>query len=477
MSSVRVILQATTTLSQIQGADREALLLTHRKELESAFHNLQELLQPAARPVTLSATFNGIPTTSAAYASPDASGAPQETFGSRDTLSIPAECIASDASRIARAGDTRKEDDDNILPNQVKTLIERLKKCEHQILTYPYQPAQSAVLPETDWVFEDPCIVDISFLDRSKSPDTKFRSGLSALFLGDEYTEWERSYGTTRVDTLFGDLNLASSRKDAAYKEYVDSCADRFKHKEKARKYIEYGVKFRVFEKIYLARVEVSMHAGIKAGTHVGVLGILFFAFNEFRRLKYGHLPVLANAILASQWRGHAETLRQLVSLCFENHKSELINQSLLTILTLRNRSDFGNFPNRPTWKKCSGIGWNRTKKASTPRGVKMAKPRYFTKYTASTILRPRSSRARTGHVSPKPACFAGYCRTPTEHSPRSYSSRARKDYIFRRSICFARYDHGTWALTKHTASPYSSRTLTGYVLRKFIFSAKYSHS
>ncbi|ODM21117.1 hypothetical protein SI65_04170 [Aspergillus cristatus] len=208
-----------------------------------------------------------------------------------------------------------------MLPDRVVFLMERLKKCEHEIPKYSYQPAQSAVFPETDWVFEDPRIVDISLSDRrTKSPDTKIRSGLSALSLADEYTEWERTSGTTRVDTLLENLNSASGRKHAAYKEYVDS-SDRFKNKGKAQKYIEYGVKFRVFEKIYSARVEVSAHACIKAGTHLGVLGILFLVFNEFRRLKYDYLPLLANAILASQWRDHAEKLHQSVSLCFESHK------------------------------------------------------------------------------------------------------------------------------------------------------------
>lgn len=365
MSTVQAIVHATTTLSQIQGADREALLLTHRKELESAFHNLQALLQPVVPPVPLSTTFPDVPTTSATCASPNASETPQETSGPRDTPSAPAACAASDASRVALAADT---DDNNILPVQVVFLMERLKNREREILKYSYQPAQSAVFPETDWVFEDPRIVDISLSDRStKSPDTKFRSGLSALSLADEYTEWERTSGTTRVDTLLENLDSASGKKNAAYKEYVDS-SDRFKNKGKAQKYIEYGVKFRVFEKIYSAHVEVSTHACIKAGTHLGALGILFFVFNEFRRLKYDYLPMLANAILASQWRDHAETLHQSVSLCFESHKSEFISRFLQTMLTIQNRSDSGDFPSFPTSKTHSGVGWNRTKEAATPR-------------------------------------------------------------------------------------------------------------
>lgn len=357
MSTIQAIVHATTTLSQIQGADREALLLTHRKELESAFHNLQALLQPVIPSVTLPTTSRDVPTTSTTCASPDASEIPQETSGPQDSLSAsaPAVCAVSDASQIALATDTRKTDDNNFLPDRVKALMERLKKREHEILKYSYQPAQSAVFHETDWVFEDPRIVDISFSDEStKSPDTKFRSGLSALSLGDEYTEWESFFGTTRVDTLFGNQNSASGRKGAAYKEYVDS-SDRFKDKGKAQKYIEYGVKFRVFERIYLTRVEVSTHAGISAGSHLGVLGILFFVFNEFRRLKYDYLPMLANAILASQWRDHAETLHQSVSLCFESHKGEFFSQLLQTMLSLRNRSDFGDFPDLPASKTRSG--------------------------------------------------------------------------------------------------------------------------
>lgn len=315
MSTVQTIVHATTTLSQIQGVDREALLLTHRRELESAFRNLQALLQPVVSP-SPSATFPDVPAVSRCT-SPNASDTP-ETYVPRDIVSAN---VIQEASEAVQAVEDIHKDSDNI-PRQVEALLNGLKKCENEILKY--QPAQSDCFA-TNLASEDPRIVQISHMD-STTLDKKFQSGLSALSLADEYTEWERQFiGITRKDTLLRNLKSASDRKGSVYKEYVNS-SDHFKDKGRAQKYIEHGVKFRVFERIYSARVEVATH-DIKPESHLGVLGVLFFIFNQFRRLKYDYLPILANAILASQWRDHAEALCQSVFVCFERHKSEFINK------------------------------------------------------------------------------------------------------------------------------------------------------
>lgn len=230
MTTVQAIVHATTTLSQIQGVDREALLLTHRKELESAFHNLQALLQPIVPPASSATSSPDIPT--ATRTSPNASDTPQETSAPRDILSASAIRGTLEAAQVA--GDTHKEDN-NSIPRQVEILMNSLNKREREILKY--QPAQSALFSATILAPEDPRVVQISLMDRT-TLDKKFQAGLSALSLADEYTEWEGQFRTTRVNTLLGGLASASNRKDTYYGEYV-GISDHFKHKERAQKYIE----------------------------------------------------------------------------------------------------------------------------------------------------------------------------------------------------------------------------------------------
>jgi hypothetical protein len=200
--------------------------------------------------------------------------------------------------------------------------MKSLTRYESEILSYFDQQPESAVLAGKDWTSEDPRIVYISQLEKkTATPEAKFRSVLSALSLEHDYTQWERPHRKTRVDSLLEDLNSATRRRAAAFKEYVDGCS-RFQDKDKARRHIEYGVKFTVFGKIYsaLAKVSSSVHVHTPLDTHFGILGILSFVFTHFQRLQYSCLPMLAKAILISKWADHAESKRQWVLECVQHH-------------------------------------------------------------------------------------------------------------------------------------------------------------
>ncbi|KAF7122442.1 hypothetical protein CNMCM5793_000467 [Aspergillus hiratsukae] len=278
MNSVQAILEAATVLSKIEDADRQDLL-SHRHELESAFAKLQALLQPvsprATSPSTTLETLSGsdacaalersqtlaasprppIAVVPAVPAVPTASNASPGTPRPGDISLSPASA-APDASSESPSPGSHDQDDagENQFPGPVQELMKSLTRHEGEILTYFHQQPESAVFAGKDSTSEDPRIVYISQLEKKKAtPDAKFRSGLSALSLEHDYTEWERSHRKARVDSLPEDLNSATSRRAAAFKEYVDICSDRFQDKAKARRHIEYGVKFTVFGKIYSA--------------------------------------------------------------------------------------------------------------------------------------------------------------------------------------------------------------------------------
>lgn len=196
-------------------------------------------------------------------------------------------------------------------------VLKRLNKDEYEISAYADKPVESVVSRGTNWEFEDPRIVEFLMPNKNKDPDLKFRAGLSVLSLADEYTEWERIYyRSTRVKTLCEDLSTAANSKIARYREYVDIFGDHFKDKGNARKCIEYGVKLRVFERLYSARSEVSTLPGLRKSA--GVLGILCFVVNPFRRLKYEELPMLVDEMLSSKWREYAEARNSWMDACLD---------------------------------------------------------------------------------------------------------------------------------------------------------------
>ncbi|KAF7134038.1 hypothetical protein CNMCM5793_005618 [Aspergillus hiratsukae] len=351
MNSVQEIIDAATVLSRIEYADRQDLL-SHRQELESAFMKLRALLQPvtpaASSPATILNTSSGsdtcaalehpqvvaasspppAPVVPATPAVPDASNALPATPRPPNIPSSPASA-AHNASPAVLTPSSHNSDEANHFPGPVLDLMESLTKYEGQITPYLQQRPASAVFSGKDWASEDPRIVDISQLDKkTATPDAKFRSILSALSLEHGYTEWERPHRRARVDCLLEDLNSASGGRRAAYKEYVDNFSDRFRDKAKARKYIEYGVKFNVFGKIYsaLAKVSSSVHVHTPLDTHLGVIGILSFVFHKFRHLQYSQLPMLAKAILMSKWTTLAESKCQWMSECIQHYHARIQN-------------------------------------------------------------------------------------------------------------------------------------------------------
>jgi hypothetical protein len=353
MNSVQAILEAATVLSRIEDADRQDLL-SHRHELESAFAKLQELLQPVSprasspsttlepssgsdacaaleRPRTLPAyprlpiaVVPATPAVPAVPAEPAASNVLSGTPRPGDISLNPASAAPDTSSESQRPGPHDQDDaGENQFPGPVQKLMKSLTRHEAEILTYLDQQPESAVFAAKDWTSEDPRIVYISQVEKKKAtPDAKFRSGLSALSLEHDYTSWQRAHGKARVDSLLEDLNSATNLWAAAFKEYVDICSDRFQDKVKARKHIEYGVKFTVFGKIYsaLAKVSSSAHVHTPLDTHFGVVGILSFVFTYFQRLQYSCLPMLAKAILKSRWADHAESKRQRILECVQHH-------------------------------------------------------------------------------------------------------------------------------------------------------------
>ncbi|KAL5365088.1 hypothetical protein BJX96DRAFT_158512 [Aspergillus floccosus] len=130
--------------------------------------------------------------------------------------------------------------------------------------------------------------------------------------------EWERDRvekvkrkerRKTRVEALCHDLNAGN--RSTFYKEYVDG-SDNFRDKEKAKRYIEFGVKCLVFGRIFVRHTQV--YAGnMPTDVHFGVLGIIFLT-TYFRRMTYPDIPLLVNAILSSDWRKLAEDKTEWVS-------------------------------------------------------------------------------------------------------------------------------------------------------------------
>ncbi|KAL3246560.1 hypothetical protein ABHI18_012684 [Aspergillus niger] len=249
MDSIDSILDAATILSRISDIDRENLL-AHRAKLEAAFRNLKSLLK------------------------------------------------ASDEIASGRS------------------LLGFLERNEGTIREWFRNAGESDNKSEGDWVDEDPRIVDLSIVDQESSLDERFRAGLSAINLASTYMTWEQNRlktvkrrRKTRVDALCD--NLGAGNRSTFYKEYVDA-SDNFRDKEKAKNYIEYGVKSLVFGRMFVRHMQV--YAGdMSTDVHLGVLGILFLT-TYFRRVTYPNIPLLVNAILSSDWGKLAEEKTEWVS-------------------------------------------------------------------------------------------------------------------------------------------------------------------
>ncbi|KAE8386918.1 hypothetical protein BDV23DRAFT_162185 [Aspergillus alliaceus] len=263
MSSLQTILEAVSTLSNINEVDREGLLL-HREELKVALDSLHTLLQtPCASvsgsnstlrsPTRLQATpgERNTPTTPPPATPPPATSSPAISSPATPHPAISSPATSSPATpppatsspaTLRPATPVRADDLANTeTPKCIVELINLLDKRETEILQYMQQDPESVIQSRTDWSTEDPRIVDISQIDSpdKTSPDLNIRCGFGALSLADEYTEWEyqtklnSKRNQCRIDQLCGNLN--SGNRGSFYKEFVDS--RQFKDHDKARKY------------------------------------------------------------------------------------------------------------------------------------------------------------------------------------------------------------------------------------------------
>ncbi|KAE8151747.1 hypothetical protein BDV25DRAFT_138568 [Aspergillus avenaceus] len=304
MCSIRTVLEAAATLSSLTKSDTPDLI-PHRHELECAVSNLQELLQSSS---SIPTPLSGSSTTSNTYIFNQASAISPQV---RESVSV-AQSTAS-ATR-----DNQRESKKS--SNSVQKLLERLDKLEGEIRNYFQQPIKTAVSTDTEWELEDPRIKDIDRIEKDRSPEARFRAGLSILSLADDYTEWERrEHETTKIHIhLSKDLNCKREGRNS-FNQYVEN---RFKNRRKVQRYIGYGIKLRVFEILYMSRVEVAEVPHLEANEQFGILGVLFFIPYEFRCLKYNELPYLAIVLLSSKWREHAQLWNHWMNDCFEHPKA-----------------------------------------------------------------------------------------------------------------------------------------------------------
>ncbi|THC93579.1 hypothetical protein EYZ11_006932 [Aspergillus tanneri] len=304
MDSIQAIIQAAATLSNIEDADKESLL-SHREELESAYQHLKALLQCSP------ATHASAPQETSAFDAPNTQAAASSPLGT----------LTSEPSGTQPAAP------EDVARKKTEEFMKSLDSHQEEIKEFLDNIKEPVLLSSTDWTLEDPYIVDISFTDKNAPPLVKFRSLLGAIGLADEYIVWERAdlqktkgkrkkRINARLDALCDDLS-SGNKKSSCFERYVRENPDKFDNKEMAKRYTEFGLKYRVFGKIYssLARVHSDV---TEPGTHYGVLGLLFLSKELFRRLKYAYMPQLANAILVSKWAEVADAKDECISSCLK---------------------------------------------------------------------------------------------------------------------------------------------------------------
>lgn len=302
MSSLQTILEAVSTLSNIQEADREGLLLKHREELKAALDSLHSLLQTPSTSIIESDSISRSSTQ--LQDTPDNRATPPATPPTLPSAMSPSAAPPS-------ATPVHSVDPGSTNPPETMTeLINLLEKRESEILECMRKDAQEVIRSQTDWTREDPRIVDISQITNQDriSPDLNLRSGFSALSLADEYTDFERMEGLeSRVDKLC--VNLNSGNRGSHYKKFVDHRG--FKDSKKARKYVRYGIQLLVFMRIYSTCLEVNTKC-------LGIVGIVSFCFRSFMRIRFTDLPLLARLLASSKWKERAINKDSWMCTCFE---------------------------------------------------------------------------------------------------------------------------------------------------------------
>lgn len=260
---------------------------------------------------------------------------------------------------LTHAGNPSKSKQKTTIEERVEEILAALEKKEKIIIRQLSLSESIAVSPKTDWIEEDPCVVDVQLASKSSVYADKFRGGLGRCLLADRYLSWEkRKYGTSRVEILSADL--CSSDRRHHVQEYVDTNST-LKNKETARKAIGHGIKYRVFERVY---------------GNPGVSSFLIFVYHLFRELPYPGFEVLAGKVRQSErWCVLANKKSGWMNKCQQLYKGECLIDS------------FGS--------ECSNTPLERNHKSSLP------KKRAGEEETSSEKQRKQQRTEGTSHARP----------------------------------------------------------------------------
>ncbi|RAL03014.1 uncharacterized protein BO80DRAFT_318924, partial [Aspergillus ibericus CBS 121593] len=167
---------------------------------------------------------------------------------------------------------------------RITTILAALERKMGKIKDYLASSVSVVTSSKTDWMGEDPCIVDIELASKQTSLDVKFKAGLGRCLMADRYISWEKETSRpSRVQALTADLS--SSDRQFHVEKYV-ATNPQYKNRETARKAIQHGIKHRVFEELY---------------GNPGASILFFFVYSLFRDLPYPALPLLSERLKQSK--------------------------------------------------------------------------------------------------------------------------------------------------------------------------------
>jgi hypothetical protein len=335
------LLRAATTISNTEIREEDiSYLLTHRTEFETAVAKLRALLGSSSVNRSVSAVFpaDEIPVSPGLPSSPTAEQRPSVS----ETLPHD---ISERSQPISTGHDTAV--DTEVVPESVQKVLSLLNKRKRTISEFTYRPETHLnICPE--YGNEDFRITVIRFVQQKRSEAHYYVAGHAALSLAHDFLYWQEEVGIrTRLDVLSADINDGGGR---CYREYVNTCP-RFRDKERAAEYIEFGIKLLFFELLCSVRYKgpitcpdsssrsasasssdsdafphphapsvredppnsnpTSSPVDTAASPHLehSMVYPLFFVWRAFYRCRYRDLPALANAVLSLQfWGEWAET-------------------------------------------------------------------------------------------------------------------------------------------------------------------------
>ncbi|KAL4994003.1 hypothetical protein BDV10DRAFT_177714 [Aspergillus recurvatus] len=334
------LLRAATTISNTEIREEDmSYLLTHRIEFETAVAKLRALLGS-------SSVNRSVSVASAADEIPVSPGLPSPTAEQRPSVSetLPHD-ISERSQPISTGHDTAV--DTEAVPDSVQKVLSLLNKRKKTISEFTYRPETHLnICPEYD--NEDLRITVIRFVRQKRTEAHYYLAGHAALSLAHDFLHWQGEVGIrTRLDVLSANINDGGG---GCYREYANTCS-RFRDKERAAEYIEFGIKLLFFELLCSVRYkgpitcpDSSSHSASASSSdsdalsHTRALSVredppspnptsaavdtaasshlehavvypLFFVWRAFYRCRYRDLPALANAVLSSQfWGEWAET-------------------------------------------------------------------------------------------------------------------------------------------------------------------------